>query len=93
MVNEEFYAQEEKFIQYTTSWDRSPYDNVWKEISTGDRIWSNKTNDVNIYQYPFIKQIKKTKKIYSLRQLAFFLLSTKEISVVKNFLLNVNYSH
>lgn len=90
-----YHAQEKRkiLVQYTLSWERNPYDFVWKEISTGNRIWSNRTNKVNIYQYPFLNQIKRTKKIYSLCQLAFFLLSTKEISVVQNFLLNVNYFH
>jgi len=80
-------------VQYTTGTERDSYDIIWKEVSTGDRIWSHRTNYVYVYQYPFLKQIKKIKKIYSLSQLAFFLLSTKEISIVKDFLLALNYFH
>lgn len=62
---------------------------VWREISTGHFIWSPKETRVSIASSAkHLRRIKKRKKVYKLRHLLFFQLSTMETLSLKNF---VNY--
>ena len=62
---------------------------VWREIVTGDLIWNPKENRVLIASSAkHLRRIEKRKKVYKLRHLLFFQLSTRETLSLKKF---INY--
>ena len=62
---------------------------VWKELATGDRIWSPKDNFVRRYQYPFLSCIRSRRRLYNLRNMTFFSASTLDLRLLQQFDLEV----
>lgn len=56
---------------------------VWKEVATGDRIWSPKDNFVRRYRYPFLSCIRSHRRIYDLKHMAFFSASSLDLRLLQ----------
>ena len=63
------------------------HDFIFIEAHTGHKIWSDRFNYVQRYQYPFLTELKQHKpQAKTLQQLAFFALSTNDLAHANNLL-------
>ena len=63
------------------------HDFIFVEAHTGHRIWSDRFNYVQRYQYPFLAELKQQQpQARTLQQLAFFALATNDVSHANNLL-------
>lgn len=72
-----------KFIGRIADRETTTDDFVWEQISSGHLIWSYKLNRADIYKHPFLHDIKKNYKVYSLKTLSYFQLSTLDYRILK----------